>query len=72
MKTNSQTQKITDAIVTDGVGTDIFLPGTAVGACAMAAGIIGAWSVSCLVSAVIVAGGPLNLAANWFQAISGM
>ena len=71
MKTNSLTKQITDTIVTDGVGTDI-LQGTAVGACAMAAGIIGAWSVSCLVSAVIVAGGPLSLVANWFQAISGM
>ncbi len=36
------------------------------------AGLVGLWSVACLVSAMIQAGGPLQLAAGWFRAVSGM
>lgn len=35
-------------------------------------GIIGVWSVACLVSAMFQAGGPLQLMAGWFRAVSGM
>jgi len=35
-------------------------------------GIIGIWSVACLVSAMFQAGGPLQLMAGWFRAVSGM
>ena len=71
MKNITKTKEFSNAIVTDGVGTDI-LQGTAVGAVVMTAGLIGAWAVSCLVSGIIVAGGPINLATSWFNAISGM
>ena len=59
------------AVVTDGVGTDI-VQGAAVGVGAMAAGLVGAWSVSCLVAGVIVAGGPIALVASWFSAVTGI
>lgn len=59
------------ALVTDGVGTDL-IQGTAVGLGAMAAGLVGAWSVSCLVAGVIVAGGPIALVASWFGAVTGI
>ena len=36
------------------------------------AGIIGLWSVACLGSAMFQAGGPLQLMAGWFRAVSGM
>ncbi|HIJ78789.1 MAG: hypothetical protein OEY01_06920 [Desulfobulbaceae bacterium] len=71
MKNTTRTRQHSNVIVTDGVGTDI-LQGTAVGVGAMAIGLVGAWALSCLVAGVIVAGGPLNLAASWFNAISGM
>ena len=35
-------------------------------------GIIGIWSVACLVSAMFQAGGPLQLIGGWFKAVSGM
>ena len=59
------------AVVTDGVGTDI-VQGAAVGVGAMAAGLVGAWSVSCLVAGVIVAGGPIAPFARWFWAGTGI
>jgi len=34
--------------------------------------VIGLWSVACLVSAMIQAGGPLQLIGAWFGAVSGM
>ena len=36
------------------------------------AGIIGLWSVACLVSAMVQAGGPIALGIGWFMAISGL
>ena len=36
------------------------------------AGLVGLWSAACLVSAMIQAGGPLQLAGGWFKAVSGM
>lgn len=35
-------------------------------------GVIGLWAAACLVSAMYQAGGPLQLAMGWFQAVSGM
>jgi len=43
-----------------------------IGSIAAFAGIIGLWSVACLGSALFQAGGPLQLAAGWFRAVSGM
>ena len=66
-----RTKTRSNALVTDGVGTDI-LQGATVGLGAMAAGLVGAWSVSCLVGAVIVAGGPIALVTSWFGAVTGI
>ena len=74
MKNFSMTTKTraeSSTLVTDGIGTDI-LQGTVVGTGAMAAGLIGAWSLSCIVAGVIAAGGPLALVTSWFRAVSGM
>ncbi|HIJ78922.1 MAG: hypothetical protein OEY01_07620 [Desulfobulbaceae bacterium] len=71
IKTTTKTRQLSDVLVINGIGTDI-LQGTAVGISAMTIGVIGAWSVSCLVAAVLVAGGPLALVTSWFQAISGI
>lgn len=35
-------------------------------------GIIGLWSVACLVSAMFQAGGPFQLAGQYFKALTGM
>ncbi len=43
-----------------------------IGSIAAFAGLIGVWSVACLVSAMFQAGGPLQLAGGWFRAVSGM
>jgi len=43
-----------------------------IGSIAAFAGIIGLWSIACLGSALFQAGGPLQLAAGWFKAVSGM
>ena len=66
-----RTKTRSNALVTDGVGTDI-IQGAGVGLAAMAAGLVGAWSVSCLVGGIIVAGGPVALVASWFGAVTGM
>lgn len=36
------------------------------------AGIAGLWSVACMVSALVQAGGPVQLAAGWVKAVSGV
>ena len=66
-----KTKTRSSALVTDGIGTDI-MQGAAVGVGAMAAGLVGAWSVSCLVAGVIAAGGPIALVASWFGAVTGI
>jgi len=43
-----------------------------IGTIAAFAGLIGVWSVACIVSAMYQAGGPLQLVGGWFKAISGM
>ena len=60
-----------NALATAGVGTDT-LQGAVVGLGAMAAGLVGAWALSCLVAGVIVAGGPVALVASWFGAVTGI
>lgn len=66
-----KTRTKSNVLVTDGVGTDI-LQGAVVGLGAMAAGLAGAWAVSCLVAGVIAAGGPIALAVSWFGAVTGL
>ena len=66
-----KTRTRSSALVTDGIGTDI-MQGAVVGVGAMAAGLVGAWSVSCLVAGVIAAGGPLALVTSWFGAVTGI
>ena len=43
-----------------------------IGSIAAFAGVVGLWSVACLVSAMFQAGGPLQLVGGWFKAVSGM
>ncbi len=66
-----RTKTRSNALVTDGVGSDI-IQGAGVGLTAMAAGLVGAWSISCLVGGIIAAGGPSSLVASWFGAVTGM
>jgi len=66
-----KTRTRSSELVTDGIGTDI-IQSTVVGVGAMAAGLVGAWSVSCLVAGVIAVGGPVSLVASWFGAVTGM
>lgn len=42
------------------------------GSIAAFTGIVGLWSVACLMSAMFQAGGPLQLAAGYFKALAGM
>ena len=43
-----------------------------IGSIAAFAGLVGLWSVACLMSAMFQAGGPLQLVGAWFKAVSGM
>ena len=43
-----------------------------VGSIAAFAGIVGIWSVACLMSAMFQSGGPLELIKGWLSALSGM
>ena len=43
-----------------------------IGSVAAFTGIVGLWVVACLGSAMYQAGGPLQLIASWFKAVSGM
>lgn len=35
-------------------------------------GVIGLWSLACIVSAMVQAGGPFKLISSWFGAVFGM
>jgi hypothetical protein len=43
-----------------------------IGSVAAFTGVVGLWSVACLMSAMYQAGGPLNLAGGYFKALAGM
>ena len=43
-----------------------------IGSIAAFAGLVGLWSVACLMSAMFQAGGPLQLVGSWFKAVSGL
>lgn len=43
-----------------------------IGSIAAFTGIVGLWSVACLMSAMFQAGGPLQLAGGYFKALAGM
>ena len=43
-----------------------------IGSIAAFGGLVGIWSIACLASAMVQAGGPLSLIGNWFKAVSGM
>lgn len=43
-----------------------------IGTIAAFAGLVGIWSIACLVSAMIQYGGPLAVIKGWFSAVSGM
>jgi len=66
-----KTRTRSNALVTERVGTDT-IQGAVVGVGAMAAGLVGAWSVSCLVAGVIAVGGPIALVTSWFGAVTGI
>ncbi len=43
-----------------------------IGSIAAFTGVIGLWSVACLMSAMFQAGGPLQLITGYFKALAGM
>ncbi len=43
-----------------------------IGSIAAFTGVVGLWSIACLMSAMFQAGGPLGLAVGYFKALSGM
>lgn len=43
-----------------------------IGSVAAFTGVVGLWSIACLMSAMFQAGGPLGLIKGWFSALSGM
>ncbi len=64
-------ERLGSVLVTDGIGNDI-LKGGAVASGALAVGVIGAWALSCMVAAVIQAGGPISLFRYWLSAVTGV
>ncbi|HIJ90329.1 MAG: hypothetical protein OEV89_06125 [Desulfobulbaceae bacterium] len=66
-----KTKTRSNVVASDVIGTGI-IRGAAVGFGAMAAGLVGAWSVSCLVAGIIAAGGPLGLVTSWLGAVAGI
>ena len=71
VKTLTKPKAKNNVLVTDGIGNDL-LKGSAFAVGAMAVGVLGVWAVSCVVSGIIEAGGPLSLFTNWLNAVSGM
>jgi hypothetical protein len=43
-----------------------------IGSIAAFTGVVGLWSVACLMSAMFQAGGPIGLAGGYFKALAGM
>ena len=43
-----------------------------IGSIAAFTGVVGLWSVACLMSAMFQAGGPLGLVSGYFKALAGM
>lgn len=64
-------ERLENVLVTDGIGTDI-VKGGAVATGALAVGVIGAWALSCMIAAVIEAGGPISLFKYWLSAVTGV
>jgi hypothetical protein len=62
--------KVESYIVTDGLGNEV-IKGAAAAVGAFGAGAVGIWAISCLVSGVVAAGGPLGLVKSWFMAVGG-
>ncbi len=54
----------------DSVSTEI--DKVIIGTIAAFAGLVGLWSVACLISALFQAGGPLGLVGGYFKALAGM
>ena len=71
VKTITKPKAKSNILVTDGIGNDL-LKGSAFAVGAMAVGVLGVWAISCVVSGVIEAGGPMNLFTSWLNAVSGM
>lgn len=71
VKTLSKSKARSNSLVTDGIGNDL-LKGSAFAVGGMAVGLLGVWAISCLVSGVIAAGGPLNMLTSWVSAVTGM
>ena len=67
-KQQSQTRTQEDS--TTSVSTEI--DKVIIGSIAAFAGVVGLWSVACLMSAMFQAGGPLQLAGGYFKALAGM
>ena len=65
-QTRSRTQESTKTTVSAEIDKVI------IGSIAAFTGIVGLWSVACLMSAMFQAGGPLQLAGGYFKALAGM
>jgi len=67
--------KVQDQIgVQDASGTTVSteVDKVIIGSIAAFTGVIGLWSVACLMSAMFQAGGPLQLVAGYFRALAGL
>lgn len=74
MSDTAQTKLRSQTGVQDKSGTTVSaeVDKVIIGSIAAFTGVIGLWSVACLVSAMYQAGGPLGLVVGWFRAVSGM
>jgi hypothetical protein len=74
MSDTVRTKEINEAISQQGAETAVSteVDKVVVGSIFAFTGLAGLWSVACLVSAMVQAGGPLQLAAGWVKAVSGV
>ncbi|MEN8188652.1 MAG: hypothetical protein ABFS19_02305 [Thermodesulfobacteriota bacterium] len=72
MKDTALTRQRTDVQARENTSVEAEVSKLAAISIAAFGAVIGLWSLACLASAMIQAGGPLQLAASWFKAVSGV
>jgi hypothetical protein len=72
MKDTALTRQRSDVRVRENTSVEAEVSKLAAISIAAFGSAVGLWSVACLVSAMVQAGGPLQLAASWFKAVSGL
>ena len=71
-ETSVRTHEQENCLIQDNANVEAEVNKVAAGAISAFGAVIGLWSLACLVSAMVQAGGPAQLAGSWFKAVLGM